>query len=188
MTKVFTFLIDGFEPAEALVPVDFMRRAKFDVSTVSLMGRREVQGSQGITVLADCLFDDVRDQLAQADLLFLPGGPLTLNYLNYPQLKEAVMAHYQAGKKLAAICAAPMVFAKYGILKGEKATCYPGFEKDLAEGNAEFLHQSVVVSGQFVTGAGAGAAVYFGFKLVEQLTDKRVADLIRSSVNYQSEV
>lgn len=186
MTKVFVFLIDGFEPAEAIVPIDFMRRAKFDVTVVSLMGRKQVEGSQGVTVVADVLFDDVKDQFGQADLLFLPGGPLTLNYLNYDSLKDVIMAHYKAGKKLAAICAAPMVFGRYGILKGEKATCYPGFEKDL-EG-AEFLHQSVVVSGQFITAAGAGAAIYFGFKLVEELSDKRVSDLIRSSVNYQKEV
>lgn len=186
MTKVFAFFIDGFEPAEAIVPVDFMRRAKFEVTTVSLMGRKEVQGSQGVTIVTDALFDDVKEQFPQADLLFLPGGPLTLNYLNYDALKDVIMDHYRAGKKLAAICAAPMVFGRYGILKGEKATCYPGFEKDL-EG-AEFLHQSVVVSGQFITGAGAGAAIYFGFKLVEALSDKRVADLIRNSVNYQVEV
>lgn len=186
MTKVYVFFIDGFEPSEAIVPIDFMRRAKFEVTTVSLMGRRQVDGSQGVSVVADALFEDVKADLAQADLLFLPGGPLTVNYLNYPELKEAVMAHYKAGKKLAAICAAPMVYGRYGILKGEKATCYPGFEKDL-EG-AEFLHQPVVVSGQFITGAGAGAAIYFGFKLVEVMSDKRVADLIRNSVNYQKEV
>ncbi|MCQ2208334.1 MAG: DJ-1/PfpI family protein [Paludibacteraceae bacterium] len=186
MTKVFAFLIDGFEPSEAIVPIDFMRRAKFDVTVVSLMGRKQVEGSQGVTVVADALFEDVKDQFSQADLLFLPGGPLTLNYLNYNELKDVVMAHFNAGKKLAAICAAPMVFGRYGILKGEKATCYPGFEKDL-EG-AEFVHQPVVVSGQFITGAGAGAAVYFGFKVIEALSDKRVADLIRNSVNYQKEV
>ncbi|MBR6105632.1 MAG: DJ-1/PfpI family protein [Paludibacteraceae bacterium] len=186
MIKVFTFLIDGFEPSEAIVPIDFMRRAKFDVTVVSLMGRKQVNGSQGVSVVADSLFDEVKDQFPNADLLFLPGGPKTVNYLEYDDLKEVVMAHFKAGKKLAAICAAPMVFGRYGILKGEKATCYPGFEGDL-EG-AEFVHQPAVVSGQFITGAGAGAAVYFGFKLVEALADKRVADLIRSSVNYQKEV
>lgn len=186
MTKVFVFFIDGFEPTEAIAPIDLMRRAKFKVTTVSLTGNKQVEGSQGVTILTDALFADVKDQIADADLLFLPGGPLTTNYLNYPELKDAVMAHFNAGKKLAAICAAPMVFGKYGILKGEKATCYPGFEDDLD--GAEFVRQSVVVSGQFITGAGAGAALYFGFKIVEVLADKRVSELIRNSVNYQPEV
>ena|SRR5574344_224649 len=185
MTRVYAFLIDGFEPSEAIVPIDFMRRAKFEVVVVSLMGRKTVNGSQGITVEADTLFEDV-DSFTSADLLFLPGGPNTRNYLKYDKLKEVVMAHYHAGKKLAAICAAPMVFGNYGILEGEKATCYPGFESELK--GATFVHQSVVVSGQFVTGAGAGAAIYFGFKLVEVLADHRVAELIRQSVNYQQEV
>ncbi len=185
MTKVYAFILDGFEPSEAIVPIDFMRRAKFDVTVVSLMNRLSVSGSQGITITADALFSDI-PSFADADLLFLPGGPNTLNYLQYDNLKSVVMAHFNAGKHLAAICAAPMVYGSYGILKGQKATCYPGFEKFLQ--GAEFLHQSVVVSGPFITGAGAGAAIYFGFKIVETLADARVANLIRQSVNYQPEV
>ena len=63
-------MIDGFEPSEAIVPIDFMRRAKFEVVVVSLMGRKTVNGSQGITVEADTLFEDV-DSFTSADLLFL---------------------------------------------------------------------------------------------------------------------
>lgn len=185
MAKVYAFLLDGFEPSEALVPIDFMRRAKFEVITVSLMNRLLVAGSQGVTVQTDVLFSDVKS-FSDADLILLPGGPGTRTYLHHPELKSVVMAHYQAGKKLAAICAAPMIYGTYGILKGEKATCYPGFEQFLD--GAEFVHQPVVVSGQFVTGAGAGAAIYFGFKLVEVIGGKQLADEVRNQVNYQPEV
>lgn len=182
--KVYAFFIDGFEPTEAVAPIDIMRRAKYDVVMVSLMGRLQVDGAHGISLKTDVLFEDVKD-FTDADLIFLPGGGTTLNYLKYDHLKSVVMSHYQAGKHLAAICAAPMVYGTYGILKGEKATCYPGFEKDLI--GAEFVHASVVTSGQFITAAGAGAAIYLGFKILEVMSDKRVSDLIRQSVNYQSE-
>lgn len=184
MAKVYAFLVDGFEPSEALVPIDFMRRAKFDVVVVSLMNRLLVSGSQGITAQADVVFSDVAG-FDDADLIFLPGGPGTRSYLEHDELKTVVMKHYQAGKHLAAICAAPMVYGQYGILKGEKATCYPGFEQYLD--GATFVRQSVAVSGQFVTAAGAGAAVYLGFKLVEVIGGKQLSEQIREQVNYQPE-
>ena len=184
MTKVYAFLLDGFEPSEAIVPIDFMRRAQFDVTVVSLKDDLMVSGSQGITLKADVLFKDVKS-FDDAQLLFLPGGPGTRTYLEHDELKSVVMAHFAAGRKLAAICAAPMIYGSYGILKGQSATCYPGFEQYL-EG-ATFLHQSVVVSGQFITAAGAGAAVYLGFKLVEALAGKELALKVRQQVNYQPE-
>lgn len=180
--KAYVFLTDGFEPSEAIVPIDCMKRAGYEVVTVSLMKRKEVAGSQGITVMADVLFDEAEPSFGCADLFFLPGGPGTAGYLQHDELKKAVLAHHGKGKWLAAICAAPMIFGKYGLLKGEKATCYPGYEETLD--GAAFVKAPAVVSGQFITGAGAGAALYFGFKIVDTLSGKVAVEALKKNMNY----
>ena len=183
--KIYAFLADGFEDVEALGVIDVCRRAALEVITVSIMPTEVVESAHGVKMIADTLFAD--NDYTDADMLFLPGGmPGATNLDAHEGLRKAILAHNEADKPLAAICAAPLVYGNLGLAEGKNMTCYPGFEKDL-EG-AEFVHQPVVVSGQFITGAGAGAAVYFGFKVVEALSDKRVSDLIRNSVNYQKEV
>ena len=131
MSKIYQFLADGFEPVEALAPVDVMRRAGINVVTVSIMGRATVEAAHGIKVVADALFDEV--DFSDADALVLPGGGVgTENLSAHTQLREQLVAAFGKGTLIAAICAAPMVLGRIGILKGCKATCYPGCEGDLS--------------------------------------------------------
>ena len=132
MAKVYEFLANGFEEIEGLAPVDILRRGGVDIKTVSITGSEWVETSHGVTLKADMRFEDVKD-FGDADMLLLPGGMPGSTHLNeHEGVRQALIAHHKAGKRIGAICAAPMVLASTGILNGKKATCYPGFEQYFA--------------------------------------------------------
>lgn len=174
-SKVYIFLADGFEELEALAPLDILRRAGFEVETVSITNDIEVVGSHGLRVLCDSTINLISPEIAE--LLILPGGmPGAENLAASEELAKILTKQNEGGKWLAAICAAPFVLGKLGLLQGKQATCYPGYEQYL-EG-AECLNQPVVVSQNVITGNGAGAAVRFAFTIVAKLKGQRVADFL----------
>lgn len=181
MAKIYVFLADGCEEIEALTPVDILRRAGEDVVTVSVMGRKEVTGSHGITVQADLRMED--GTFGDGDLLFLPGGmPGTLNLGANELLKELILFYNSEGKRLAAICAAPSVLGSLGVLEGKKVVCFPGFEDQLK--GAEVLQVSAVTSGNVTTGRGMGAAVDFALEVLTQLQGKDAAKQMAEKIVY----
>ena len=125
---VYVFLAGGFEEIEALTVFDLLRRADIQVKAVSVMEDKMVYGAHGVGVEADILFKEgLYDKCA---MLILPGGmPGTENLCNHRALNEELKEFYASGKPLAAICAAPMVLARAGILKGHRATIYDGMEQ-----------------------------------------------------------
>lgn len=177
--KAAIFLAEGFEEIEALATVDVLRRGGIDVKTVSVTGKFDVEGAHGITVLTDILFEDT--DFHGMDILILPGGmPGTRNLEKHSGLIDLIKRFHKDNKWIAAICAAPKILGKLGLLKGQVATCYPGFEKDL-EG-AILSDESVVLSSQFITSRGAGTAVLFGLKIVELLKNKETADELKEKM------
>lgn len=165
MKTFYLFLADGFEEIEALTPVDVLRRAGLSVKTVSIADRQAVVGAHGVPVVADVMFDEVDEQ--DAEMIILPGGmPGAANLDAHAGLSELIFRFAAAGKPLAAICAAPLVYGKRGLLKGKKATCYPGFENYL-EGIEEYTGALVQKDGNFITAKGPGAALEFAFAIVE---------------------
>ncbi|MFZ4726742.1 MAG: DJ-1 family glyoxalase III [Paludibacter sp.] len=179
--QVSVFLANGFEEIEAITPIDILRRADIEVKTISITANLEVCGAHGIKVLADYLFDDV--DFSKSDLLFLPGGmPGTKNLDGHDGLKKLIISHFKLGKNIAAICAAPSILGKLGVLEGKEAICYPGFENQLF--GATLSENKVVKSGTIITGQGAGVAVDFALKLVEELKGKLVADKIANTICY----
>ena len=178
-TKVYLFLADGFETIEALAVVDILRRGGIEVKTVSIMGREFVESAQKVTVKADELFENV--DLNDASLLLLPGGLPGANYLNeHEGLRKAILKHNEEGKKLGAICAAPMVFGSLNLLNNRKATCYPGFEKRLT--GAEYTGELCTIDGNITTGKGPAAAFIYGFTLLEQLTSIAIAKEVKDGM------
>lgn len=161
MKPVLLFLIDGFEEIEALATVDVLRRAGIGVKTVSLTGSRTVTGNHHIPVTADTVFEDV--DTSNARMLVIPGGTPAFN--GHEGLRRAVADFHSAGGSVAAICASPMVLGTLGILRGRRATCYPGFEGYL-EGAVLATDQPVVVDGNVVTGRGPGLTLDFALTLV----------------------
>lgn len=180
MSKVCIFLADGFEEIEGLMVVDLLRRAGVNVTMASIMGRLAVTGRTDIEVKADCLFEEI-ESFEDVDMLVLPGGMPGTNYLEaYEPLREQIFSFHNQGKKIAAICAAPTVFGKMGLLKGRKATCYPGME-DLLLG-AVPMTDEVVVDGNITTSRGLGTALVFSLRLIEQLEGMKTAEKVAESV------
>ena len=181
MSKVYVFLAEGFEEIEGLTVVDLLRRANVETEMVSVMEGKQIKGSHGIKVTADCMFADV--DFSDADVLVLPGGmPGTLNLGNHTGLCELLKKHYEAGKMVAAICAAPSVFGELGFLKGRIATCYPGFESKL-EG-AIVCATKVAVDENVITSRGLGTAIEFALKLIEVLVGLEKSMEIREGIIY----
>lgn len=179
--QVCVFLADGFEEIEGLTVVDLLRRADVDVTTISITGEYTIHGAHGIDVQADTLFADM-DYEGQ-DMLVLPGGmPGTLHLGTHEGLKMLLEQFYSEKKYIAAICAAPSVFGKYGLLNGRKATSYPGFEKELV--GAECVTEDVVVSDFVITSRGMGTAIPFALVLIEQLISREKAEEIGMAIIY----
>ena len=178
MAKVYAFVADGMEEVECLAVCDVLLRADVDVKLVSIMGRKEITGSHGFKITADTVFEEITDD---ADVLFLPGGmPGTANLTAHEGLAEMLKAHAAAGKRLAAICAAPSVLASLGLLEGRRATVHPSFEGQMA--GAERTGQGVTVDGNIITGQGLGAAIPFALVLAEILVGSETADRISEAI------
>ncbi len=183
MAKVFQFIASGFEEVEALVPVDVFRRGGVDIKTVSVTGSNVVESSHGVKIHTDLTFGEAEPMLDDADLLMLPGGmPGASNLAAHDGVKKALMRQAEKGGMIAAICAAPMVLGKLGLLRGRRATCYPGFE-DTLEG-AEYTAGLVTVDGNITTGEGPAAALPYAYSLLGRLTDTANSDAVAEGMLY----
>lgn len=167
--KVALFMIEGFEETEALGTVDILRRGDVDVCTVSLGLDKYLTGRSNITVVADMMFQDILGN--EFDMLVIPGGSIT--YTEHEGLLKLVQQYDGRNKYLAAICAAPAVFGKLGLLHGKKAVIYPGLE-DWIKG-ANIAPDLVVTDGRITTAKGPGATVHFALRLVEILRGEDAA-------------
>lgn len=182
MSNVLIFLADGFEEVEALTVVDLLRRADIDITTVSIEDTMTVTGRSNITVEADKLIDDV--DFDSADTIVLPGGmPGTKNLAACKVLMNHVDKYAEHGKRLCAICAAPTVYGKCGLLKGKRACCYPGMEQDLLD--AVVTYDPVTVDGNFITSRGAGTAIDFALAIIEQIKGRNIAENISKSIVFK---
>jgi len=184
MAKVYVFLANGFEEVEALIPIDVLRRGGVDVKTVSINGNsKNVTAAHNVQIVADAVMDGCN--FSDANLLFLPGGmPGASNLYENEGVRQAVLNQVQAGKKIAAICAAPaVVLAQLGVLDGKKATCYPGFEKLLTK--AHYTADLVTVDGNITTAEGPAAAFPLAYELLSQLVNKEVSDQIAEGMRFK---
>ena len=178
---VYIFLAPGFEEAEALVPADLLRRANIETALVTVTGK-PVPGSHGITVTADIALEDV--DLSKADMVVLPGGGLGYENLGRePRVERLVKEAAEKELWVAAICAAPTLLGKWGLLAGKDAVCYPGMEEGLTGAQAR-MDQRFVTDGKIITGRAAGSAFDFGLALVEALAGRDEADKVRHGVCY----
>mgnify|MGYP001076531583 CR=1 FL=1 len=164
MKKVAVMLDDGFEEIEALTVVDIIRRANItcDMFSVSSM---EVKGAHDIVVKADKL---ISEEVKEYDVIVLPGGmPGATNLRDNEEVIDLVKWFNDNKKIVAAICAAPIVLGKAGIIEGKKVTSYPGFEDELVKGS--YLEEHVVVDGNIITSRGPATAMLFAYKILELL-------------------
>ena len=184
MKKVLIFFADGTEEIEALTPVDLLRRAGAEV-TIAGLGENNVNtGSHGISVITDCTVDKL-DKNAEFDMIVLPGGmPGTKNLDASPAVDRFISRAVKENKFIAAICAAPTILGKRGILDGKRATCYPGMEDGLGKAIVQKARDgyTVVTDGKIITAAGAGVATGFALALIRALYGAEIADKIENGI------
>ena len=177
---IYMFLADGFEEVEALCPLDILRRAGLEVTTVGVGGKDMISGAHGIVVQAD--IPDILYRDSAPDMIILPGGmPGSTNLDESKTVDAALKVAHKKGAYLCAICAAPLVLGKRGYLEGKRAVCYPGFEELLA-GATIAEGETVVRDGNIITAKGMGVAFEFGLQLVRALKDDETAERIKASV------
>ena len=174
---VYIFLAEGFEEIEALAPLDLLRRAGVEVKTVGV-GSKTVIGSHSIPVVADMLDSELCDD--SPEMVILPGGmPGTLNLNASEVVHSAIRSATESGAYVCAICAAPLILGRLGLLSGKEAICYPGFEDELV--GATISENTVAIDGKIITAKGMGAAIDFGLTLVSILKGNEVAENLRKS-------
>ena len=176
---IYVLLAEGFEETEDIQPVDVMRRAGL---AVMLVGQNDmyVTGAHGITIKTDLLLDEVIK--ADMELLMLPGGGGYALLDGDERVHGLIDYAWENDLYISAICAAPAILGKKGLLKGKKATCFPGYEKYLD--GADITGEKAVADQKLITGKGAGAAGEFGLKIVEVLRGKEISDQLRETMQY----
>lgn len=171
-------MADGFEEIEALTPVDILRRAGLDARTVAV-GSKVAIGSHGIAVVCDMTADEVKTDELTA--VIFPGGmPGSLNLDASPYADKFIEAVKKNGGRIAAICAAPLVLGRRGLLDGKRAICYPGFEVELKGATVE--NAPVVTDGDITTAIGMGAALPFSLELVRLILGEEKAKNIAEAI------
>ncbi len=176
MTKrILVPLAEGFEELEAVTVIDLLRRARFEVIVAGLR-EGAVKASRGTVILPDDSLDAVLD--VSFEMVVLPGGLPGSDHLNEDiRIRNLLQKLDAEGKWLAAICAAPKVLASAGVLKGRKATSYPGVLESLAETeNILLSSEPVVRDGNVITSRGPGTAMDFALELIEVLAGKERRD------------
>ena len=180
---VLLFLADGFEEIEALTPVDILRRAGIDIRTVAVTDGESciVKGSHCIPVEADIKLSEAEKICPTPEMIILPGGmPGAKNLDANETVDHYVTDSARRGAYIAAICAAPMIPGKRGLLDGKRATCFPGFEDHLT--GAVLTGGRVETDGQFITACGMGAATEFALAIVKVMKGESAAEEMRRAV------
>ena len=182
---VYVFLANGFEETEAICPIDIMLRAGIEVELISVSDNLTVKGTHGIDIKADKTINDISLPCDSLELIMLPGGmPGTTNLYDCEALREAVTLAANKGIAIAAICAAPMILGRLGLLKNKTAVCYPGFEDELTGAKIP-KRAKVAVSENIITAAGMGVATEFGLAIVEKLRSKEAAENIAKAIRFK---
>ena len=183
MSHIAVFLAPGFEEIEALTVVDFCRRAEIATDMVAIGDDLRVTGSHDITVEADKVIGEV--DFDALDAIVLPGGPGHKNLEACDALMAQVRAFDKAGKRICAICAAPGILARAGLLKGRKAVSHPTAEADLEANGATLLKEETVWDGHVLTGRGMGTAMAFALAIAEAFAGKEKAQAIADGIVYR---
>ncbi|MBX7223095.1 MAG: DJ-1/PfpI family protein [Blastocatellia bacterium] len=188
MKSTLVFLAQGFEEMEAIIVIDVLRRAGVTVTTVATGLERLVTGSHNLTLLADKLLSELHQPASNHfDLVVLPGGQPGTNHLrDHPQVKAWVTHQAQAGKLVAAICAAPLALAAAGLLPGKTFTSHPSVRASLqSQPDSTYLEQRVVVDGNLITSRSPGTAFEFALILTELLAGKEKASELAEAMLVQ---
>jgi len=178
--RVLVPLAEGFEEIESVTVIDILRRAGAEVIVAGLVAK-SVTGSHRIAIITDVLLEEVKDQ--DFDCVVLPGGmPGAINLKADSRIQKIIQRHEQAGKLVAAICAAPIVLVEAGILKDRRFTIHPSQVNHI---RLSAQDSPIEVDRGVITGQAAGAAMKFAFTLVEKLYGPEKVQEINRSVLFR---
>jgi 4-methyl-5(b-hydroxyethyl)-thiazole monophosphate biosynthesis len=179
--KAIVFFADGFEEVEAITPVDFLRRAGVEVTTVSISDSKAVTSSRKIPVITDKLITELHP-VAEYDALILPGGmPGAANLAVSTALGALLKKQAASGRLTAAICAAPaLVLFPLGLLENRRFTCFPGMEDQVT--GAAWSKDRVVVDGNIITSRGAGTAAEWSVAIIAALLGPAEGEKVAKAV------
>ena len=180
--KVGMMVANGYEEVEMLTVVDLLRRAGMTCDIISVTGEKQLTSSHKVTVLADLLYEEA--DFDSYDALAIPGGmPGTTNLGAHAGVCEQLKKAHAAGKLIAAICAAPTVFGKLGLLEGKKAICYPGMEDGLT--GAIVTYEPAVRDGNIITSRGMGTAIDFGLAIIAYYEGEEAAASLAKKIVFE---
>jgi 4-methyl-5(b-hydroxyethyl)-thiazole monophosphate biosynthesis len=172
MARICVLLASGFEEIEAVTIVDVLRRAGLEVATLAV-GANPVRGSHAIPITADRRLAEASGE--EWDMVILPGGmPASTNLRDDVAVQDLLRRQAAKGGRIGAICAAPIALGKAGLLRGKKATSYPGFQDQLP--GASYQEAPVVCDGNIITSRGPGTAMEFALRIVRELKGAPVAE------------
>ena len=171
---VVLFLAEGFEECEALLVVDLLRRAGINIVMASITNKRTVVSSRNIPIVADTLATAV--DYSKVKMIVLPGGRLGVDNLNKNEFVIQKCLEFAKDKKIAAICAAPSILAKLGLLNGKKATCHPDYKNKMS--GAIVTNEKVTIDGNIITGYSLGCCFDFAFKIIKELNGTDGANIV----------
>lgn len=165
-------LADGFEDIEAITVIDVLRRGGVEVVTASIHGRPEIRSAHSVIVHADAPLEEVIDE--DFDAIILPGGSEGAEHLgNCEPLIGRLHAQREDGGLVCAICAAPLILERAGLLdEDQQVTCYPSLQEEL---DREWSPQPVVEHDGIITGQAPGASMLFALVVLKALTDEENA-------------
>lgn len=177
---LYMFFADGFEEVEAIATLDVIRRAGISIKSVGV-GNKTVTGSHNIPVVCDITTVELSYNSDEVDGIILPGGmPGTTNLMNNVFVDSFIDSCHSDNKLICAICAAPMILGRKGLLEGKEAVCFPGFEDELK--GADFSAKYVCNSDGIITAKGMGSAIDFGLEIVSELIDKETAAKLKATL------
>jgi protein deglycase len=180
MATVLVPLAQGCEELEAVTVIDLLRRAGIEVVTATLDGQ-PVRASRGVTLIADTALDRIMDQ--EFDMIILPGGSLGADHLDHdPRIRALLVKMAKNDKYTAAICAAPKVLGHADLLRGRKATGYPGVLDAMGLTEVTLSNEAVVKDGKVITSRGPGTAMDFALSLIEILVGKAKRDEVETAL------
>jgi len=180
MTTALVLLHPGVEEIEAVTPIDLLRRSEVKTTTASVVDSRQVTGKTGITLTADCHLAEISDQMF--DLLVLPGGPGIQQLRNHTATHSLIVNHDQAGRWIAAICAAPLLLKDSGVLRDRPYTAHPSTREELPGAGKD----EVVFGGNLITSQGAGTATAFSMAVIGRLLDDNTAAKVAESICWRT--
>ncbi len=178
----FVMLGTGFDEIEALAPVDVMRRGGMEVYTVSMNDNRLVKGATGNIIVADMGISDLNAN--RFDWLIFPGADKSEAAVNLDkELQKLVMAHWENGGNVAAICAAPaLVLGPLGIIKDTEATGYPFLKDDFEKNGGKYSEEDVVTGERLITSKGPGTALEFALAIVRKAKGEEIEKALREGM------